>query len=96
MKRNDFEIEKNLCDLEHDSYLQKSHTIINISVALWLALIAILATWLIEGDHEISAGFIIFSLTATSVLVALGFMWYLPSKIRRKEIFYKINRLRKF
>jgi len=86
-------IQKNIYDLNHSTYLQKSHTIISLGLTLWLALIAGLITWLIEGDGEITAGLVIFFMIATSALFAFTLASYLPSKIKRNYILRDIEKL---
>lgn len=93
MKELHPKIEKNLCDLEYDENLQRCHTVIGLGVALWLALIVGIITWLFEGGGYITDGLIIFFMIATSVLFSLTIAFYLPSKIRRIRIVEKITSL---
>lgn len=86
-------IKKNLYDLSYNRYLNKSHAFINLGLGIWLAFIAILATYMIDGKHEFSKGIIIFTsaITATIFFTSLGF--YLQSKKKRNNIELKIKRL---
>mgnify|MGYP001351485241 CR=1 FL=1 len=87
------ELEKNIRDLSHDRYLQKSHAWVNIGLAAWLAFIAILATWIIEGDGNLNATSILIGAVGTAIIGAFCFSFYWVSKRKRLYVIKKIEKI---
>ena len=87
-------IEKNIRDLSHDRYLQKSHAWINIGLAAWLAFIAILATWIIEGDGNLDTTSILIGAIGTALIGSFCFSFYWISMRKRFSVIEKIEAIR--
>lgn len=83
-------IENNIRNLSHDRYLQKSHTWINLGLAVWLAFMAILATWVIDGNKTFNFSIILISAMGTSIIGSFSYSLYWISMKERKKIINKI------
>lgn len=86
-------LRKNIYDLSHDKHLQNSHTFVNFGLALWLAMIAGIVTWLIEGGGEITTNLVIFSLIGTSTIASLTYISFKFFKNKRYEVIRRIEGL---
>ena len=77
-------IEKNIYDLNHDRYLQKSHTIANLGMASFIAFLGGIATYIIEGEHEFTQNIFLFALFGSCLIIVFFYINYRRSK--RKKI----------
>ena len=84
---------KNLYDLRHERYLQKCHAIVNIGIASFLALLGVVATYIIEGNHKITNLTIEFVLIGSSIIFSLTYFTYKVSKRYRYDTIKKIKKL---
>ena len=84
---------KNLYDLRHDRYLQKSHTIVNVCIAVWLAFLGSVATYLFGGGGTYNDLILIFLLVGTSIIFSLFFLLYKISRRMRFDTIRKIKEL---
>jgi putative flippase GtrA len=92
-KKLHVKIKKNLYDLHYDRYLQKCHAFINIGLGVWLAFVAIMATYLIDGNYAITKGVIMFSAIVTSFIFSSSLFFYWKSRCKRNDIEDKIKSL---
>ncbi len=86
-------LEKNLYDLSHARYLQRSHTIANFGCMIWLAFLGSIATYLIEGSHQLTDNTYMFILLGTSVIGTFFFSCYWHSRVKRFEIVGAIEKM---
>ncbi|MCH7774063.1 MAG: hypothetical protein IH784_06610, partial [Bacteroidetes bacterium] len=75
-------------------YLQKSHTWINVGLGVWLAFIAVLATWIIEGEGSFDATTILIGAVGTAFIGAFSFSFYWASRKQRFNVIEKIKKLK--
>ena len=83
---------KNLYDLRHDRYLQKSHTIVNVCIAVWLTFLGSVATYLFGGGTYNDL-ILIFLLVGTSIIFSLFCLLYRISRRMRFDTIKKIKEL---
>ena len=86
-------IKKTVYSLSHDRFLAKSHTIVQIFMGIELAFLGIMATYIIEGKHELSDNLILYILIGTSIILSMGFFLYLNTRMRRFTIIENICKL---
>jgi len=86
-------LQKNIYDLSHSRYLEKSHTIANLGFTFWLAFLAGVATYIIEGGHKLNTNLVFIILLGTSVISAFFYSLYRSSKRKRYEIVDKMKEL---
>ena len=84
---------KTIYSFSHDRFLAKSHTIVQIFMGIELAFLGIMATYIIEGKHELSDNLILYILVGTSIILSVGFFLYLNTRMRRFAIIENICKL---
>ena len=82
-------------NLSHDRYLQKSHTAVSIGIALSLGVLGGMATYIIEGDRDITPNIIILTSIFLSLIFAVSSFGYITSKKKRIEKVNEIGNLNK-
>ena len=86
-------LQKNIYDLSHERYLQKSHTWANLGTASVFAFLGGIATYLIEGGGEITNGLVIFILLILSSIFAVFYFLYRKTREKRFEVISNIKKL---
>lgn len=93
MRRLSQKVIKNLLDLRHERYLQKSHTITNIGIAFWLTFLGVIAAYVIEGGGRLTSILIESVLIGTSIIFSLTYVFYKTTKEMRFDTLKKIKML---
>ena len=86
-------IRKNLFDLDHDRYLTKSHTIAQLTIAIWLAFLGSVATYTMQHPNGIDTLIGLFIIAGTSFIFSLGYFFYLETKMKRDEVIDRVRSL---
>ncbi len=95
MKKLHPKLSKNLLDVIHERYLQKSHTIVNIGLGIWLGFLGAMATYLIEGGGELNEKTVELILLGTSFIMSFTYFRYRMAKYKRFSILRRIKSLDK-
>ena len=90
---------KNLCDLNHERFLQKCHTIVNIGLGVWLAFVGIIIAYAFQFDKTSlkDIAFLgILTLLETSLNLSIVYLFYRIYKSIRYKTIKKIKSLEPF
>ena len=86
-------IQKNLYDLEYSRHLQTENIVINFGLALWIAFMGFLATYILGGPGKFNRTSLVISIIGTATIAYLTAIYFRLAQQRRLGAVTKIEEL---